>query len=209
MPLIDETYLAALKARLQLDESHNAAAGPVGAGLAKGDKGEYKGDKVADEGDEGECGEARVADEDDEATRAYKKILKLVSYSERSSQMLIDRLTHDGFSPDAAHAALERAQRVGIVDDRRYADALLRSRFASGHGRQGIRRELEELGIVPEGLESWYTEEQDELSRALSFLERKPPTAKNRRDAAYRKLVTKGYSSDIASSAARIWSESA
>ena len=178
MPLIDETYLAALKARHQLDESHEVAAGE---GL----------------------------NEDDEADEAYRKIIKLASHRERSSRMLLERLTRDGFSPDAALAALDRAQRVGIVDDRRYADILLRSRLASGYGREGIRRELDELGITAEELESWYTEEQDELSRALAFLERKPPTAKNKRDAAYRKLVAKGYASDIASSAARIWSESA
>ena len=191
MPLIDETYLAALKARLQLDEGSDTAAGE---GLGKNDGATDK--------------DSETTDEEDEATRAYKKIIKLASYSERSSQMLIDRLTRDGFSPDAAQAALDRAQRVGIVDDRRYAEALLRSRLASGHGRQGIRRELDELGIAPEELEGWHTEEPDELARALSFLERKPPTAKNTRDAAYRKLITKGYASDIASSAARIWSES-
>ena len=206
MPLIDETYLAELKARLQLDEGHDAA---VGKSLGKDDEGAHKGDLITGEGEGGEYEKAGATDEETEATRAYKKIVKLVSHRERSSQMLFDRLTRDGFSPDAALAALDRAQRLGIVDDRRYADVLLRSRLASGHGRQGIRRELEELGIAAEELETWHTEERDELSRALSFLERKPPTAKNKRDAAYRKLVTKGYSSDIASSAARIWSESA
>ena len=46
-----------------------------------------------------------------------------------------------------------------------------------------------------------------ELARALAVLDRRPPRAKNLRDAAYRRLVQKGYGSSVASSAARRWCE--
>ena len=39
-----------------------------------------------------------------------------------------------------------------------------------------------------------------ELARALAVLDRRPPRAKNLRDAAYRRLVQKGYGSSVASS---------
>ncbi|MRZ30570.1 regulatory protein RecX, partial [Paeniclostridium sordellii] len=41
----------------------------------------------------------------------------------------------------------------------------------------------------------------------LALLDRKPPRAKNKRDAAYRRLAQKGFGASVASTAARIWSE--
>lgn len=126
--------------------------------------------------------------------------------------LLEDRLVKDGFSEEAAAAAVSRAVRCGLIDDSRYADVLARSRISALRGLGGIARELEELGIDPESVEP-YAEalangDDWEIGRALSILESKPPRAKNARDAAYRRLVQKGYSSSVAASAARLWSES-
>ena len=46
-----------------------------------------------------------------------------------------------------------------------------------------------------------------ERERALALLRRRPPRAKNARDAAFRKLVGQGYSTDVAGSVARQWAE--
>ena len=45
------------------------------------------------------------------------------------------------------------------------------------------------------------------MQRALALLRRRPPRAKQAREAAFRKLVGQGFPTDIASSAARLWSE--
>ena len=117
----------------------------------------------------------------------------------------------EGFSEEDAAAAVARAVACGLVDDRRYADVLVRSRLAQGKGRRGIAAELAELGIDAEGVAALAEggqgdgDDAGELARALAVLDRRPPRAKNLRDAAYRRLVQKGYGSSVASSAARRW----
>lgn len=143
--------------------------------------------------------------------RAYQKILKLASVKERSTNQIRARLERDGFQVEAIESALERAERNGVVNDARYADFYVRSRLSSGKGSAGIARDLERLDIDPariptfqEHLEEGYASEED---RAFSFLQRKPPRSKNQREGAFRKLVGQGYSAQVASSAARRWSE--
>ena len=108
------------------------------------------------------------------------------------------RLVREGFSEEDAAAAVARAVACGLVDDRRYADVLVRSRLAQGKGRRGIAAELAELGIDAEGVAALAEggqgdgDDAGELARALAVLDRRPPRAKNLRDAAYRRLVQKG-----------------
>lgn len=140
---------------------------------------------------------------------AMKKIERLAAVREQASVSLQARLVRDGFSEAVASQAVTRACECGLVDDARYADVLVRSRLAQGRGVPGIERELSKLSIDPSQIEQLREADdtESELSRALSLLERKPPRAKNKRDAAYRRLVQKGYSSAVASSAARHWTE--
>lgn len=56
--------------------------------------------------------------------------------------------------------ALQRAVRVRAVDDRRYADALVRMKLAAGRGLRDAEREIEELGIDPATLDSWVEHER-------------------------------------------------
>lgn len=184
MPYIDEQFIADLKRRIGGPGPcpERASAASAGAG---------------------------VPTLDDESLEAYKKIQRLVGASERSSKSLRDRLVRDGFGEEAVEAALNRAIAYGIVDDLRYAEAYVRTKMAAGKGRLGIEAELRGLGIDAEEVCSWHDYAADEVERALAVLEKRPPTAKNKRDAAYRRLVSKGYSSSAAQSAARIWSESA
>ena len=149
----------------------------------------------------------------EEESKAFKKILKLASIREQASKKLYERLIKDGFSEQAASSALARAIEVHIVDDKRYAEAYLRTQLAQGKGRRGIERALEQLDIDSPSEETWQLAYEqfgdDELKRAIALLNRKPPRSKNLREGAYRKLVQKGYSADVAASAARRWSESA
>jgi len=142
---------------------------------------------------------------------AFKKVLRLVGARDRSARQLKDRLKKDGFSEQACQTAVERAVECGLIDDLHFADVLIRSRIAQGKGLAGIERELKDNDIDPNEIPGWPYEYQDteysELDRALSLLKRNPPRAKNKRDAAYRKLVTKGFSSSVAASAARQWGE--
>ena len=150
-------------------------------------------------------------DDDDEYARAFAKISRIVSHAEKSTKQIRERLKRDGFSEEAIENSLERATRCGMVDDERYAEWLVRSRLRQGRGLAGIERELSEVGYRLEDLRGWPEEfeynDDDETERAIAFLEKHPTNAKNKRDAAYRKLVMKGFSSQCSTRAARIWCE--
>lgn len=142
---------------------------------------------------------------------AFRKIERLAGAREQASAALRRRLAREGFAPEAVEEALAHALSCGLVDDARYADVLARSRLAQGRGRQGIAAELSGLGIDPNGVDALADADEgapDEVERARALLERRPPRAKNQRDAAYRRLVQKGFGADAAASAARMWSES-
>ncbi|MBS6975252.1 MAG: RecX family transcriptional regulator [Eggerthellaceae bacterium] len=147
----------------------------------------------------------------DEAERAFRKIERLALAREQASAALRARLAREGFAPEAASAAVDRALSCGLVDDARYAEVLVRSRLSQGRGAQGIAAELDALGIdasvVPGWPEEFAVDHESEVERALALLDRKPPRAKNGRDAAFRRLVQKGFGASVASTAARVWSE--
>lgn len=153
---------------------------------------------------------ARGDSELPESERAFRKIERLACRREQASEALRRRLARDGFEPTAIDEALARAVRCGLVDDGRFAEVLVRSRLAQGRGRRGIAAELADLGIDASGIAVLFDDtggDDDEVERALSVLDRRPPKAKNRRDAAYRRLVQKGFAAAVASSAARLWCE--
>lgn len=156
--------------------------------------------------------EASDASPEELLKRAKKKIERLCAVRERCTSEVAKRLQRDDFPEDVVDEAVAWAVRCGFIDDARFADVFTRSRLAAGKGTAGISRELASFGIDPQTVES-LTDHEDlgrdnEIKRALDLLHRKPPRAKNARDAAYRRLVQKGFSSDVASSAAREWFES-
>lgn len=190
MPIIDDAYLQELKNLCDQREGSVANKPPQ----------------------EEFYGVAGTSDEADSPDQAFKKILRLVNVRERCTSELQERLMKESFSETAIEEALSRAVACGLVDDLRFAEALIRTRVRAGKGRQGIETELKRFSLEASEVAGWPEEflgsEEDELARALDFLKRRPPTAKNKREAAYRKLATRGYRSDTASAAARLWFES-
>ena len=144
---------------------------------------------------------------------AFSRIVRLCSVRDRSVFELKDRLAQEGFDEVESQAAVDRAVACGLVDDVRFADSFIRGRLARGKGMQGIERELKARGIDASALPGWPDEycssDDSERDRALAVLKAAPPRAKNVRDSAFRKLINKGFSSDVAASAAREWSDHA
>ena len=148
----------------------------------------------------------------DQADSAFAKIQRLLCIREHASALLHERLIASGYDDRIASEAVQRAINCGLVSDERYADVLVRSRLSQGKGLRGIAFELEQAGIDPQTVPAYQEavfrdSGPDELARALSLLAAKPPKAKRIREAAYRKLVQKGYESGVAASAARIFAE--
>ena len=173
----------------------------------------------------------------EDETRAFEKVTRLACARERGSRELIDRLVRDGFSQEVAESAVQRALDCGLIDDTRYGAVLVRTRVSQGRGRKGIEDELERAGIAASDIPGWPEEffsvddfdpfrvnanaeddvvvcsfgsessDEQEIERALALLRRKPPRSKNVQASAYRKLVTKGYSTSVASAATRRFME--
>ena len=173
----------------------------------------------------------------EDETRAFEKVTHLACTRERGSRELIDRLVRDGFPQEVAESAVQRALDCGLIDDTRYGAVLIRTRVAQGRGRKGIEDELERAGIAASDIPGWPEEffsvddfdpfrvnanaeddvvgcsfgsessDEQEIERALALLRRKPPRSKNVQASAYRKLVTKGYSTSVASAATRRFME--
>lgn len=148
----------------------------------------------------------------DAEERAFRKVERLSLVRERASSELRRRLVREGFPEDISVRAVNRAVACGLVDDLRFAEVLMRTRLAAGHGRYGIESELSSLGIDASDVSGWpdvfVGSDEDEVNRAIVLLEQKPPRARNLRDSAYRRLMGKGYSQSTAYSAARLWTES-
>lgn len=146
----------------------------------------------------------------DEVQEAYRKILRSASVREQSTARMRAKLLQASYSEQAVEAAIAKACRLGVLDDRRYADGRLRAALAKGEGLRKTADEAASLGIALESLDA-YGENldaiEDEAERAYRFIAAHPTRAKNKRNAAYRKLVQRGFGSDAAASAARRWAE--
>ncbi|NHM15630.1 hypothetical protein GMI69_02935 [Eggerthellaceae bacterium zg-887] len=145
---------------------------------------------------------------------AMSKIVRLVNHREHSTSSLKKRLLQASFDEAVAEAAIQRAVELGLVDDARYANILVGSRVAQGRGCQGIARELLDNHIDPETVSAFveYRDEvapQQEADQAVELLRKRPPRAKNQRDAAYRRLRQKGYDNATAIEAVNRWMDEA
>ena len=143
---------------------------------------------------------------------AFKKIQRLINCREHSKKSLFKRLVRDGFSEQASNAAVNRACECGLVSDARFAEVLVSSRLAQGYGIGAIERELCDNGIDPQSCTAFCelsetSSSASEIQRALEFMSKRPSRSKNPRQAAYRKLVSRGYGTHVASAAAKKWEE--
>lgn len=116
-----------------------------------------------------------------------------------------------GFSAQLACEVVDRLEAVGLVDDRAYADALVRSRFAgTGASGRALRELLARKGLDAPTIERALSQidREDEAQRAAQLVARKRRAlAGVPRDTAYRRLCAmlarKGYSPSVASVAVR------
>ncbi len=146
---------------------------------------------------------------DEQKEKAYAKILRSASACEQSSIRMRKKLEYAGFSQDAIDFAMKKAIRVGVIDDVRYAECLVRSNALAGKGMEFVKKEIQSLGLYIEDLDAYqeYIQngEDAQIDAALNLLIQHPSRAKDKRSAATRKLLNKGYSMSIASRAVAIW----
>lgn len=127
----------------------------------------------------------------------------------RSGHELRGRLRRAGFEDDEIDQALADLEDTGLVDDRRFAEELVRSRAGRRlEGNRAIRTELRGKGVSQDVAdEVLATVEGDEADRAFRLAaSRAPRLASVQPEAAFRRLVgvlvRRGYAPDLARRAA-------
>ncbi len=157
-----------------------------------------------------ESGDRMTADKLDlllgevEAEAATARALRLLGHRERSPGELSNRLTDDGYPAHVVRDVVARMDDIGAVDEGRFSESYVRAKMASGWGRERIIRGLRSAGIDPDrasALVEREAPEARELDRALMMLPDDPPRDRRERERLLRRLVSRGFSYDVALSA--------
>ncbi|HEX2266739.1 MAG TPA: regulatory protein RecX [Actinomycetota bacterium] len=140
-------------------------------------------------------------------TTAKERALRLLSVRSRSRSELRRRLTQASFEAAEVEEALEDLERVGLVDDDRFAREFVHDRAVLRlAGGRAIRAELLRLGVRGEVVDGALAEVGDEAERARTLAFKKAPRLRELRpEAAYRRLYSlllrRGYGHNIAAAA--------
>lgn len=145
-----------------------------------------------------------------EVRRALDLGYRSLAVRERTEAELRAFLERRRVAPEAVGAALCEIREAGYLDDAGYARRFAEDRRSLDRwGRQRIERDLARRGIAPELIEAALDggdAEHDELGSALAILKERfgggLPDDRER-DRAWRALVRKGYSPDLAYEAVR------
>lgn len=142
--------------------------------------------------------------DDREFKKAMTRAQRLLTVRERSSHELFSRLASAGYPDTVCQEVVSRCVRTSLIDDERFARVYVTNKKHAGWGRSRILRGLRQAGIdpcsYPDVLEDSF-DEDDELGRAISLLERHRTSSSNPYRAHYAYLMRKGFSSEVSSRA--------
>jgi len=138
-------------------------------------------------------------------TDALGAALRLISYRERTTAELTERLGRKGFTPAEIDGAIDRLRTLGYIDDARFARMLAESRIRNKHwGPARIRADLAKKGVPADiagevvstiDPESEATTAADALARWLKRNGLSAPLDPKGFARAYRHLAALGFSS--------------
>ncbi len=138
-----------------------------------------------------------------DAEAAYGAAVRLLARQPQSRAGLEARLRRAGYTEEAARSAAERAVEHGYLDDREYAQSLVRRRSA-GRGHALIAQELRAKGIddrtLSQALEGISEDAEHERARALArhmIGSRRPASFQELLAMVAPKLSRRGFSSGI------------
>ncbi|MBO5252831.1 MAG: regulatory protein RecX [Clostridia bacterium] len=142
--------------------------------------------------------------QDSAAHRAHEKALYLLEHRAHSKKELERKIARAEFDVDAAKAAADRMEELGLIDDEQYARRLTQELFTrKKFGVRRVKQELREKGIADEiialVLEEFSPEEEETVEKIRELIERKYPMAQEDekvRRRAVAALQRYGYSMD-------------
>jgi regulatory protein len=112
-------------------------------------------------------------------------------HRDQSRREIDERLAKAGVDEVTRADALERLERVGYVDDARFAHARAEALATRGFGDAGIRFDLERHGLAAGEVETALSALPPEAERAAALLEREGRTRK-----VASRLARKGFSAE-------------
>ena len=98
--------------------------------------------------------------------------LRLLDFQDRTSSELREKLIKKGFEPDAVGETVEILKDSGILDDRRYAEIFILSRYSSGKGRSWIKQKLVSKGISRDIIDDAMSAAAEEVDERILCLEK-------------------------------------
>jgi regulatory protein len=122
---------------------------------------------------------------------------RALRHRDRSRRQIDDRLARAGVEHESRADALDALERIGYVDDARYAASRAASLAERGFGDEAIRRLLADDGIEDQALEEAVARLAPEVERAAAIVTRlgaSPRTAA--------RLARKGFGEDAVEAAA-------
>jgi regulatory protein len=114
----------------------------------------------------------------DDIERCYASAIRILKYRFNSAAELRRKLRAKGFNPQSIEAAVLRLTNEKWLDDRRFADAYVRTRVQRQKGRMRIRRELINAGVDDEIIRRAVGENVDseaERAQALALAAKRLP----------------------------------
>ena len=143
------------------------------------------------------------------ATRAAASVkeraLRLLSFRSRSRAEMTRRLERAGFEPEEVEAAVQDLERVGLIDDERFARELAEHHRRRGNGRRvglaALRMKGVDRGLAEQAVEE--TNPEDEAERAAEVAARRLPRLRNlepelRQRRLFEFLLRRGYDPEVA-----------
>lgn len=117
--------------------------------------------------------------------------MRALRHRERSRQEIDERLSRAGFGDEVRAEALDRLERLGYLDEGRFAVARAEAMAASGYGDSAIRADLERHRLGTDVLVGALDALVPERDRARAAVERLGRSA-----SVARRLARKGFGSD-------------
>ena len=122
---------------------------------------------------------------------AVELALRALRHRDRSSAELAERLEQRGVEAAERERTLETLERIGYVDDERFARSRAEQLAARGSGDALIRHDLEGRGIVAEHVEMALEALKPERERAARLAEQRGRSVKTARY-----LASRGFGAD-------------
>lgn len=122
---------------------------------------------------------------------AVQTALRALRFRDRTSAELAARLERRGVGEAEREAALETLERIGYVDDGRFARSRAEQLAARAAGNELIRHDLEQRGVPPEQVGDALAELEPERDRAAAIV-----AARGRSPQTARYLASRGFGED-------------